>query len=928
VTLSPVVAAHERAEAHFEKGEFAAARVLYLEILQATFAAGGEPRLAVMAAVQRLAEIAVMVGEWDAAIDGLELVRSGFAQSGNTYMADYASTRIAAVQNAQGLGRLASATLRTLAVPPREAWNGAPDQLTSGEARWQWPDASADDRAVFFSRYYLEAGQVEAYGGQFERAAHLFRRGIDWTRQSSEAGRADVALCLALASAHVQRGDLTSATLALDLVPVDVDGRMPAADRVFRLELQARLDLLRGRLGPAKASLERAIALCARTGFERAWRTATLNLSQTLALLNQTGEARRLCERVMCSARAGSDTAAEVRAGYLLSFVDARARSQAAGMSLAPSVTEMWMGRDAVPEDARPDVREPTPFDIDEAPDYLTLFEERTLGFFWLLSRRKTAEARTYLEQIERIFLDADPPTDSLLVRLRLHGCACMLAYYEERFAEALEGLAPLCDQLRGLGLKHDLWQALRFVGWSLTRLNRTAEADLVTAESQRVLNEMGQSLSGADLVLFLLNKWTDAERYIAGEIAALVAMKRAIAGRGWLSALQKPLRRLALARRLIALLDYADQYKAAVFDRSSAGPATPTPVTSWSFLRLLTHRLSSTTVAWLVLPDITLVARAAWGSLDFGVSPVSRLDLREYVKQWHEGIRDGEPELAAEAERWIGAALQIEEVMQTLPRRVRRLTFIPDDVLHGVPFAAFRYGPSSQAGARRYVGATHAISVAFDWWPRPRRAAPSRTAVVVGIPHGSGAFVPLPNAARESQLVADRLRAAGATVRMPTTRDEILNLLPHSRWFHIACHGNFEADAPDRSGLAIVSQSGEVEVLTIRDLAPLDLRGLQQVVLSSCWAADNYILPGRWIVSLPSAFCRRGARSVIASLWPIEDSVASRLLAPLYDVPDGASQDDILLHSRRTFIDEHTPIGSTDSSNPLFWASVQLYVC
>lgn len=106
---------------------------------------------------------------------------------------------------------------------------------------------------------------------------------------------------------------------------------------------------------------------------------------------------------------------------------------------------------------------------------------------------------------------------------------------------------------------------------------------------------------------------------------------------------------------------------------------------------------------------------------------------------------------------------------------------------------------------------------------------------------------------------------------------------LESPRLVHIACHGVFIPDAPDRSGLVLLPAPGKLELLSLRDLLTLDLRGLEQITLSSCWSADNFVLPGRRVVSLPETLMRAGAESIIGSLWPIADDVALPLMTRFY---------------------------------------------
>lgn len=911
------------------QGEFGSAAAAYVKVMEAAQQAPDSAKLAVFSSLQRLAEIAVLTGEWDRAMERLKFVGVGFAEAGNNYMADYVSTQIAAVENARGMSRVTAQVLEQMAGQPHRRWDSTASHLPVWEKEWVWPDVSEPDRAVFFTRYYLEAGQVEAYRGQFERATALLRRGLDWIPIDRTAAAAGVPLCLGLTSAQLQQGDVRTAALYLEMVPADLDEQRQPAYLVFRLELEARLGLLTGDLASAKSSLERALQLCQRTVSNAAWSNAALNLAQVLVFLNQTARARQLCQDALESARTMNDTATQVRAAHVLSLTDERTQSLVGAVSLAPSVTEMWLGRNKPPAPDRAATRELTPFEIEECPDYLTLFDERVLGFYWYLSRANLDGARRYLDELNGVFLESKSPTDSLLINVRIHALYCMLAYYEGNYAEALVGLCALCPYLREMGLKPDLWQVLRFLEWTLIRLGRTSEADAVSQDAAKVLEAITQSLSGADLALFLLNKWTVADLYMAAEIEVLTQTKRKLMQTGWRSLLLRPWYRFVITRRLAKLLDYADQYKTAIFDHSAGEePRVVQGAERTSFLRLLRHPRSRATAAWIVLPDMTLIARAGWLSLDFGVSAVSKIQVREWVRQWHEAIRDEESGKARLAMRQLAASLQIDELMQTLPRRVRTIDFVPDDVLHGIPFAALEYGAaeSDYTDTGQYVGATHAVTVQFKWTLPKCKTAAHGTGVIVGIPYGAGIWNPLPSAAAEAREIANVLQARQISVSSPSNRTEIIQHLPQARFFHIACHGTFQPDRPDESGLVVISELREIELLTVRDIGRLDLHNMQQAVLSGCWAADNFIFPGRWIISLPSALCQAGAGTVIASLWPVDDAIAAKLFALVYRNDDGSPPEELLHRVRQSCIDGSFRSDDTLLEDPFFWAAVQVY--
>ena len=52
---------------------------------------------------------------------------------------------------------------------------------------------------------------------------------------------------------------------------------------------------------------------------------------------------------------------------------------------------------------------------------------------------------------------------------------------------------------------------------------------------------------------------------------------------------------------------------------------------------RLSSHPWRRATASFLVLPDRTMIIRTAFLSMAFGVSPVTRIQLREWVRAWHE---------------------------------------------------------------------------------------------------------------------------------------------------------------------------------------------------------------------------------------------------------------------------------------------------
>jgi CHAT domain-containing protein len=118
----------------------------------------------------------------------------------------------------------------------------------------------------------------------------------------------------------------------------------------------------------------------------------------------------------------------------------------------------------------------------------------------------------------------------------------------------------------------------------------------------------------------------------------------------------------------------------------------------------------------------------------------------------------------------------------------------------------------------------------------------------------------------------------------------------------HLATHGFFlDATCPQsgaarenpllRAGLALSganlrARAGKDEedgVLTAQEVASLDLEGAEWVVLSGCETAVGDVHAGEGVLGLRRAFEEAGARTLIASLWPVDDQDTREWMTALY---------------------------------------------
>lgn len=94
----------------------------------------------------------------------------------------------------------------------------------------------------------------------------------------------------------------------------------------------------------------------------------------------------------------------------------------------------------------------------------------------------------------------------------------------------------------------------------------------------------------------------------------------------------------------------------------------------------------------------------------------------------------------------------------------------------------------------------------------------------------------------------------------------------------HLACHGQFRSDNPMFSSLHLADGS-----VTVRDVCASRLKA-ELVTLSACETGLNEVSAGEEIIGLARGFLSAGARSLILSLWTVNDEATAGLMADLYD--------------------------------------------
>jgi len=273
----------------------------------------------------------------------------------------------------------------------------------------------------------------------------------------------------------------------------------------------------------------------------------------------------------------------------------------------------------------------------------------------------------------------------------------------------------------------------------------------------------------------------------------------------------------------------------------------------------------------------------------------------------------------------------------------VSHLIVSADDALALIPFEALlsrdvvaEYavpGPGSYLLERFTVSYVPSATVLAALRP----ASTARVVVALGDPRfgadpdavAGPALAPLPNTAAE---VASLRALAGsrrfvALTGSDATRARLLALpeLPEAGLLHLATHGLADENEPGRSGLWLAPDASPASApgppagpgfLAVDDILGLSLHS-ELVTLSACETGLGRLERGEGVLGLTRAFLVAGARSVVVSLWRVNDRSTARLMEGFYQglLQRGLAREAALAEAKRALL------AASETRSPYYWA-------
>ncbi|MDB4539251.1 CHAT domain-containing protein [Saprospiraceae bacterium] len=165
----------------------------------------------------------------------------------------------------------------------------------------------------------------------------------------------------------------------------------------------------------------------------------------------------------------------------------------------------------------------------------------------------------------------------------------------------------------------------------------------------------------------------------------------------------------------------------------------------------------------------------------------------------------------------------------------------------------------------------------------------------------------------------AQKLFGGNILVGKNATEEEFSNIAHQFRIIHLSTHGKANDRKGDYSYLAFSegnSSNLENQLLYNREIYNLKLNA-DMVILSACETGIGELQTGEGIISLSRGFTYAGAKSIMTTLWMIEEKSSMDLLDSFYQyIKQGKRKDEALNLAKNNIIKKG------EFSSPYYWAA------
>ena len=243
-----------------------------------------------------------------------------------------------------------------------------------------------------------------------------------------------------------------------------------------------------------------------------------------------------------------------------------------------------------------------------------------------------------------------------------------------------------------------------------------------------------------------------------------------------------------------------------------------------------------------------------------------------------------------------------------------KKVTLVPDDYLSIIPFEALSISKKKLKYLIEFCEINYAHSNSF--LNKLVDSEPNNNSFIgfAPISYRDSTLNDLPNSEYEIKILKKYFKG-NYFLNEKATKNKFMEIPKKASIIHLATHS--DAKGNEAPWIAFFDKKVYIdEIYNLQSSADI-------VVLSGCNTGYGKNEPGECIMNLARGFFYNGSKSVISSLWNIDDSSTSEIFTDFYKyLSEGKSKSEALRMSKLNYIQNN----SNSEISPYYWASLVLW--
>ncbi|KAG0694550.1 CHAT domain-containing protein [Suillus ampliporus] len=259
-------------------------------------------------------------------------------------------------------------------------------------------------------------------------------------------------------------------------------------------------------------------------------------------------------------------------------------------------------------------------------------------------------------------------------------------------------------------------------------------------------------------------------------------------------------------------------------------------------------------------------------------------LALRENIEK-EAGPKGTQPGLIKTLrELWDDIVRPVVENLDRFAGRGSRIWWCPTSLFNFLPLhAAGEYKRGGKSLSQQYVSSYTPSLTALIRARRSNDGSPSVSFAAIGQNHPPGHSLPLEAVEPELELVQSLLPCPPTVfftkvTSVESTKSKVVHTLQDNHWLHFACHGTQNFAEPFKSAFLMRDKP-----LSLLDITQTNLSRHQFAFLSACETAVGDFTTPDEVIHLAAGLQFAGVKSVVGTLWSVDDSTVRRLVEAFY---------------------------------------------